>query len=152
LGTYLDLPFHPYLKTISNRLLRSTESEMPPYIYILALLGATSPALAQLSPSTTSGTRTVDLFVMGSGGTAVSSISASIITAYPSRNETAYYVNCEMATDNEGRMIPQSPPCDYIDGASVTINPGGMHLTLERESLIVSGTSGESYLLTDINV
>jgi hypothetical protein len=72
----------------------------------------------------------------GSGSTP--SIYASIISANPSLSETAYYINCAVSDDSDDWGLPPSAPCDYIGGASVTINPTAMTLRLRRESQVVS--------------
>ncbi|KAK4038086.1 hypothetical protein C8A01DRAFT_48263 [Parachaetomium inaequale] len=107
---------------------------------LLAVLGAITPAaiLAQLT-TTTSASETFDLFVMnptGSGSTP--SIYASIISVNPTLSETAYYISCPLSDDADDWGRPQSAPCNYIGGASVTINPTAMTLRLRRESQLVS--------------
>ncbi|KAK4236381.1 hypothetical protein C8A03DRAFT_16972 [Achaetomium macrosporum] len=124
----------------------------PHILTFLTAIGAIGPALAQVA-TTISATGTIDLFVMESATTAALSVSASILSADPSRTETAYWIECPLPSG----LGTQSPPCNYIHGASVTMNPTGMALTNNgRSSLIGTATGGEdgleTWLQTDILV
>lgn len=98
---------------------------MGPYTRLTAAFGA----IALLLVGSTSAETTIDLFVAEPALGATPTIEASIITIIPSRSETQYYIACPLDFGGEN-----DPPCDWIHGASVTINPSGMALRLVRES------------------
>ncbi|KXX79686.1 hypothetical protein MMYC01_202545 [Madurella mycetomatis] len=103
---------------------------------------ATVPATAgvNLAPSTTS------LFVMDPGQpSSMPTVHASVMRVIPSLSQTQYWIMCEIGRSG-------SPPCDYIDGASVTIDPTGMALNIRRATYIVKvrlPRSGEPSAPTD---
>jgi hypothetical protein len=108
---------------------------------LLPLLAAVAPAVAQFA-TTTSASDVTSLFVMDPPSATESlSISASIIRVVPSLSQTEYWIKCALPSQDAAHFgQPLDAPCNYIDGASVTINPTAMMLTVhQRVSQIVDG-------------
>ncbi|KAL2192934.1 hypothetical protein P885DRAFT_64404 [Corynascus similis CBS 632.67] len=83
--------------------------------------------------------------------------AASLYYVDESASETAYYVGCTIPVGNvfEGFGRPQSAPCNYLHGASITLNPSGMTMTIHRHSQILSVSQGEGsseYTTQDIQI
>ncbi|KAK3294700.1 uncharacterized protein B0H64DRAFT_375460 [Chaetomium fimeti] len=104
---------------------------------LLALLGAfASAALAETT--TTSASNVFNLFVIDpTGPVATPVVQASVISVDPDLLQTAYWITCEIrGGEFQGRPLPA--PCNYVGGASVTINPTAMTLNVRRGSQVVS--------------
>lgn len=59
-------------------------------------------------------------------------IHASVMRVDISRSQTEYWVTCDLHTMIEFKG--PSPPCNFLDGVSVTINPTEMMLDIRRET------------------
>lgn len=88
-----------------------------------------------LTASADTADATIDLFVAGLTGSPTI-VEASIITVISSLSETQMLISCpgyrEEATD--------APPCNLLEGATVTVNPTGMTLSLSRETTMINPT------------
>ncbi|KAH6856472.1 hypothetical protein B0I37DRAFT_76636 [Chaetomium sp. MPI-CAGE-AT-0009] len=105
---------------------------------LLALFGAFAPA-ALAATTTTSASNVFNIFVIDPTGPVAATpvVQASVISVDPALSQTAYWISCEMR-GSEFYGLPPPPPCNYIGGASVTINPTGMTLRVRRGSQVVS--------------
>lgn len=111
---------------------------------LFLLLGAVAPTLAQLATTTTSASNTVGLFVMNSptATQTTPTISVSIMRVVPTLTQTEYWVDCPLEDDSK------QPPCNWIHGASVTVNPTAMVLNVGRSSQLVDGRHSDGQPFT----
>jgi hypothetical protein len=102
-------------------------------IRLFSFLGAIA-LHAGLSTSAPTANATIDLFVAELvGPSRTKNIEASIITVIPSLSETQMLISCPDTEESENAL--HAPPCNLIHGATVTMNPTGMTLSLSRESI-----------------
>ncbi|KAK4243125.1 hypothetical protein C7999DRAFT_18480 [Corynascus novoguineensis] len=112
------------------------------YPGLLALVCAIGSAVGQLTLTNTE-RPVLSVFAIDPTDlevTAAPTIQASLYYVDESESETAYYVGCTIPIDNVSEEFgrPQSAPCNYLHGASITLNPSGMTMTIHRQSQILS--------------
>lgn len=110
------------------------------YVHFAAFLGAIS-----LQLELTSAVTFVDLFIAESATGLMPTIEASVITVIPSLSETHYSISCRLDPQRE-----KDPPCNLIDGATVTMNPSGMALERSWESSLLGLTAPEGRTTWDM--
>ncbi|KAL2168162.1 hypothetical protein VTG60DRAFT_330 [Thermothelomyces hinnuleus] len=107
---------------------------------LLAIACAIASAAGQAT-FTASEPRVLSLFAIDlAEPTATPTIQASIVRADDLERETVYWVQCiidsDFDLDDIGR--PPSAPCNYLYGASLTLNPSGVTMRIARESQVLS--------------
>jgi D-serine deaminase-like pyridoxal phosphate-dependent protein len=101
---------------------------------ILAAVATAATALAATSISTTA-SNTFNLLALEPTGMNTPSLDASIISADPTASRTTYWIYCDLPDTEFGQ--PESAPCNHLHGASVTVDPTAMTLTIRRQSQVV---------------
>lgn len=120
---------------------------------LLAIAYAIVSATAQEDAWTTSESNILSIFAIDTAEPLVTpTISASIISADGAEHETVFWVGCtedSIGISSIGR--PPSGPCNYLRGASLTINPSRVMAQITRESLVhsASDVNGDGRLTTE---
>jgi hypothetical protein len=92
-------------------------------------------ATALAASSSITAPDTFNLLALEPTGTITPTLAASIISADPTASRTTYWIYCNVPGTEFGQ--PEEAPCNHLHGASVTVDPTAMTVTIKRQSQVI---------------